>query len=191
MSQHKFRLSAAIFNLALLAGTFAAPVSAVYGTVKDDNLQSAHEVTEINLLNNWTNNTQLIASSGRRRDGGTSEQNSGGSNSGVSGPTSGATSGATSGPSSVQDVSVPNDPNKLHHIFGQAKHKWSQTGLTQSENIKLIETIANDPSKRVDSKEIPTGKVHKYQGAHNELTIEVMVFENASGTQTINDAWVK
>lgn len=187
MSHHKICLSAAVFKLALLAGTFVAPVSAICGTVKNENLQSAHEVTEINLLNNWTNNTQLIAGSGGRRDG-DSEQKPEGSNSGVSG----ATSGPTSGPNSIQDVRIPDDSNRRHHIFGQAKHKWSQTGLKEEENIQLLEKIANDPSNLVKTKDARGGgKVYIYQGSHDELEIEVIVFDNNRGTRIITDAWVK
>lgn len=101
MSHHQFRLPAALFKLALLAVTFAAPASAVCGTVKNENLQSADDVTELNLLNNWINNTQLIASG--RRDRGSSEPNSEGSpkNSNFGSP------GTAPGPSS----STPNDKN--------------------------------------------------------------------------------
>jgi hypothetical protein len=84
-----------------------------------------------------------------------------------------------------------NDSNRLHHIFGQPKHKWNLTGLDQNGNIKLMEDIANNASNLVRTKTIPNGKVEIYRGFYNGKTIEITVFENASGVRVISDGWVK
>lgn len=97
MSYHKFSFPATLFGLALLGGIFVAPASATCRTVKNETLQSAHDnVSQLNLINSWINNTQLIAS-GRGR-GGTSGGSSRDSNPGLTSPTSRPTSGPTSGP---------------------------------------------------------------------------------------------
>jgi len=89
-------------------------------------------------------------------------------------------------------ATIPNDPNRLHHIFGQPEHNWHLTGLSQAENIKLIERVANEPANFVRSFPVkPNGQVHIFEAAHGGNTIEVRVREEVTGARSISDAWVK
>jgi hypothetical protein len=96
------------------------------------------------------------------------------------------------GNSGNQPIRLPLDPNRLNHIFGNTKHKWNLTGLSQNENIQLIEDIANTPAKFLASNSLPNGiTVLTFQATFNNLTIVVKVFEDTNGIKSISNAWMK
>lgn len=87
---------------------------------------------------------------------------------------------------------VLSDPNKIRHIFGQSRHNWNKTGLSQSENIRLVESIANDTSKRVSSTNLSAGGIihlHEATDTSGNL-IQVRIYEDANGSLAISTAWV-
>lgn len=92
----------------------------------------------------------------------------------------------------VRRARIPNEPNRLHHIFGQVKHNWHKTGLSQRDNIRLVEQIANEPGKLTRTQNLPGGsKIHTYVDTISGNIVEVRVFEDASGARRVSDAWVK
>lgn len=89
-------------------------------------------------------------------------------------------------------VTWPTDPNRLNHVFNNPGHKWNLTGLSQKDNMALIQRIANTPSKLVStSPGAGGGFVHTFVDVYQGLTIEVRVFESPTGVATISDAWVR
>ncbi len=78
-----------------------------------------------------------------------------------------------------------------HHIFGQSKHNWDKTGLSQAENERLVTEIANDLSNYVSSTTVRGGVVETYERTVGGNTVVVKVFEDAAGNRIISDAWIK
>ena len=83
------------------------------------------------------------------------------------------------------------DENKILHVF-QDKHNWGSTGLTQKDNIALIEKIAKDPGKKIVSRQLENGAwKESFESIFNGKTVHVEVFTGPGGiAPVVEDAWV-
>jgi len=82
------------------------------------------------------------------------------------------------------------DANRLNHIFGQAKHNWASTGLSQDENLDLINQVASNPGNLVKTRLLANGgSIFTYQGFVDGFDIVVKVFMR-NGVRALSNAWI-
>jgi RHS repeat-associated protein len=96
--------------------------------------------------------------------------------------------GGVAAQKAASELQLP-DANKLAHVFDQAKHNWSLTGLGQAGNLDLINQVAGNAGNLVSSIERRGGNVLTYQGVANGFNVVVNVFEK-SGIRELSNSWI-